>query len=162
MIKIIESVNITPILSAYHEMEKNFCWTNYGQKKQVGMQYKLGDDPWTSAVGRSQGNELSYNILNPFFKDTIFEEIIFKYNLIRSRLMWINPYSCYSMHKDETPRVHIPLVTNPQCFFVFKTGLIDHLTTDNIYWVDTTQSHTFMNCSEHPRLHLVGVVSNAR
>ena len=160
MIKILEAIDTQHILTAYYKMENNFCWSDYGKKKQVGMQYKDGDDPWTSAVGRSQGNELSYNILNPFFKNTIFEEVISKYNLIRSRLMWIDTYSCYSMHKDETPRVHIPLITNPQCFFVFKSGLIEHLTIDNVYWVDTTQIHTFINCSEHPRLHLVGVVES--
>lgn len=160
MIKIIEPIDITNLLTAYYRMEKQFQWSDYGRKKQVGLQYKTGDDPWTSAVGRSQGNELSYNILNSYFTNTVFEEIILKYKMIRSRFMWIDPYSCYSMHKDETPRIHIPLITNPQCFFVFKSGIIEHLTTNNVYWVDTRLVHTFMNCSEHPRLHLVGVVES--
>lgn len=136
-------------------------WTEYGTKsRQAGLQYKDGEDPWTSAVGKSQGQETSYTNLNPFFKDTIFNEIVVKYDLKRTRLMWVGPWSCYSMHTDNTPRIHIPLITNPECYFVFMNGLVKHMKPGAAYWTDTTQRHTFMNCSERPRLHLVGVVEN--
>ena len=77
--------------------------------------------------------------------------------------MWVNPMSCYSLHKDSTPRIHIPLITNPSCYFIFKEnntpeGIIQHLPVGSVYWTNTTVSHTFINCSELPRLHLVGVV----
>jgi hypothetical protein len=62
------------------------------------------------------------------------------------------------MHKDETPRIHIPLITNLECYFVFRTGAIINLKQDYVWWVDTRRIHTFMNCSSVPRLHLVGVV----
>lgn len=159
MINIIGKIDEQEILNAYNIIEENIKWTFYGHKgRQAGLQFKDNEDPWTSAVGRSSGHELMYNNLNPFFKDTIFEEVINQYNLTRTRLMWVDPYACYSIHRDETPRVHIPLITNPSCYFVFQSGKIIHLNKKLVWWVDTRKSHTFMNCSDEPRLHLVGVV----
>jgi hypothetical protein len=183
MIKILKNIDITDILAEYHRIESNIVWTSSGHKgKQAGLQYKPDSaDPWieqtainpktnqpwtknewTSAVGRNQGMELEYNLLNPFFKGTIFEELINEYKLTRTRFMWVNHMSCYSIHKDSTPRVHIPLITNPECYFVFKQDTIaqlHYMSVGSVYWADTRQPHTFMNCSEEPRLHIVGVVA---
>ena len=159
MIKIIEPYSITPLLDCYFQIEKDLVWTDYGNKKQTGLQFKGLEDPWVSAVGRSKGQELTYTNLNPFFKDTIFEEIISKYDLIKTRLMWVSPMTCYSMHRDMTPRVHIPMITNPDCYFIFKQNIVQHMPLGSVYWTDTTQLHTFMNCSNTSRLHLVGAVA---
>jgi hypothetical protein len=162
MIKILSQINIQTLLDEYRRLEKDIQWTEYGHKgKQAGLQYKLDEDPWSSAVGRSKGNELEYTKINPFFKNTIFELFINHYNFKRTRLMWVGPYACYSMHTDSTPRIHIPLITNPECYFVFQTGTLTNLTKDHVWWVDTTKAHTFMNCSKEHRLHLVGAVDAA-
>ena len=159
MINVLGKIDEQEILNAYNIVEENIKWTSYGHKgRQAGLQFKDNEDPWASAVGRSLGQELMYTNLNPFFKDTIFEEVINRYNLTRTRLMWVDPYACYSMHRDETPRVHIPLITNSNCYFVFQNGKIVHLFKKVVWWVDTRKTHTFMNCSEESRLHLVGVV----
>lgn len=158
MINIIETCLITEILDCYFKIEKDLEWTDYGNKKQVGLQFKDLEDPWASSVGTSKGDELAYTNLNPFFKDTVFEEMINKYNLIRTRLMWVSPMTCYSMHKDSTPRIHIPIITNPECYFVFKAGIIQHMPAGFVYWTNTVNLHTFMNCSTNSRLHLIGVV----
>lgn len=161
MLKILEKINVEPILKEYYSIQDNIQWTSYNLKgKQCSLQYRENEDPWTSSVGRSKGEELSYGILNDFFKNTIFETIIRNYNLKRTRLMWLEPYSCYSMHNDETPRIHIPLITNQGCYFLFKIGLIKHLEIGNVYWVDTRKLHTFVNTSEYARLHLVGIVES--
>jgi len=159
MIKILTSYNIEPLLISYYKIEKDLLWTDYGNKKQVGLQFKDLEDPWASAVGTSKGNELTYTNLNSIFKDTVFEEVINKYNLIRTRLMWVSPMTCYSMHKDSTPRIHIPMITNPECYFVFKQGIIQHMPVGSVYWTNTVNLHTFMNCSDKPRLHLIGAVN---
>lgn len=159
MIKILKSINEQAVLESYNCIEEKLVWTNYGHKgRQTGLQYKDSEDVWTSAVGKSQGEELKYTAINPFFKDTIFEQLINDYDLKRTRLMWVGPYACYSMHEDETPRIHIPLITNPECYFLFKSGAMTNLRKGYVWWVDTRLTHTFINCSEHPRLHLVGVV----
>jgi len=161
MIKLLESVNVDPILKSYYVLETSIQWTEYGVKsKQAGLQYKEGDDPWDSAVGKSRGVELTYNNLNPLFKDTVFETLIARHNLKRTRLLWVYPWACYSMHRDTTPRIHIPLITNTECYFVFKDDGVSHMPAGGAYWVDTRKRHTFMNCSEQLRLHLVGVVES--
>ena len=159
LIKKIKTIDVGPIIEEYTRLEPNIVWTDYGFKgRQAGLQHKVDEDEWASAVGRSSGNEFESSILNPFFKDTVFEELIVEYKLFKTRLMWLNPYACYSMHKDESPRIHIPLVTNPQCYFVFKAIPPIHLELNSVFWTDTTRGHSFMNCSEMPRLHLVGAV----
>jgi hypothetical protein len=164
MITILEKFDAKEMLKAYYSIEPNIQWSEFGHKgKQAGLQYKTNEDPWTSAVGRSTGQELECNNLNPFFKDTIFEEVINKFKLKRTRFMWVGSYACYSMHEDETPRVHFPLITNLQCYFIFKNGIRGsflNLEINNVYWTDTTQTHSFINCSDVPRLHLVGAVEN--
>lgn len=161
MIKVLAKIDEQWILDSFNLIEENIVWTSYGHKgKQTGLQYKTDEDPWSSAVGKNQGRELDYTNLNPFFKDTVFEEIINKYNFKRTRLMWVGPYACYSMHKDETPRIHIPLITNPECYFLFNPGQLINLRTGYVWWTDTTRRHTFINCSDQHRLHLVGVVES--
>jgi hypothetical protein len=160
LVKNLHSINADKILTAYQSLEKGIKWATSGHKgKQVGLQYAEGEDYWSSATGKHTGaDEKLYSHINPYFKDTIFEEIIKEYNLFRTRLMWVEPFVCYSMHTDSTPRLHIPLITNPECYFVFKIGKIEHLAKDSVYIVDTRWPHTFVNCSEEKRLHLVGIV----
>ena len=160
MIKILSSIDSVSLLDEYRVLRKDMQWTGMGNKgKQVGLQYRENEDYWTSGVGKRRGNEFDYFHLNPFFKNTKFESLINEFKLYRSRLIWLEPYSCYSMHADSTPRIHVPLVTNKDCYFVFKdTGLINHLPINNIYWVDTTKTHTFINCSEERRLHFMGII----
>ena len=158
MIKILADIDVNTVLSGYNKLASAIKWTDYGfHGKQTGLQYRENKDPWSDAVGRRGPDAWpDVNFLNPAFKDTIFEEIIIQYNLIRTRLMWVPPYACYSMHKDDSPRIHVPLITNPDCYFVFKDLAPVHLTIGQVHWVDTTKAHTFMNCSNLPRLHLVG------
>lgn len=157
MFRILKKVNTDAILQAYQEIEDSIVWTEYNHKgKQAGIQYRAGDDPWNSAVGTRKGNEMAYAILNSAFTNTIFDELINEYNLKRSRLMWVYPFACYSMHRDQTARIHIPLITNSECYFVFKNNSVYNLPLGNAYIVNTRQYHTFMNCSAQPRLHLVG------
>lgn len=157
MIKIVETIDVNSLLESYNLIEPNIQWTDYYLKgKQAGLQYKVNDDPWNSAVGKQNGRDHEYNIINPLFKGTIFETLIDKYHLTRSRLMWVYGMACYSMHIDETPRIQIPIITNPDCYFIFKNLPPIHLRAGNVYFVDTRQYHTFANCSDHARLHFVG------
>ena len=124
LIKKLDPIDITTLLKFYFSHIQHINWTVYGHKsKQSGLQYKDGDDPFSGAVGKSKGDELLHNILNPLYKDSVFETLINKYNLYRTRFLWVNPMSCYSLHKDTTPRIHIPLITNPSCYFVFKEDI---------------------------------------
>jgi len=169
MIKILNDIDVSDLLTEYIRLEPNIQWTNSGHKgRQAGLQYKIEAEPlvqheWASAVGKNRGMELTYNQLNPFFKDTIFEKLIKDYKMTRTRLMWVNRMSCYSIHRDTTPRIHFPLITNQECYFMFKVGgaaTLTHMKVGHVYWVDTRCEHTFVNCSEMDRLHLVGIVES--
>jgi len=160
MIRIIESINIVPILDEYQKIEKDIRWTEFGHKgKQAGLQSRIDQDPWTDAVDRSKGLEMTFDHINPFFQNTIFEKLIEKYQMKRTRLMWMGNFACYSMHTDLSPRIHIPLITNDQSYFIFKQGLISNLSIGSVYWVDTKKEHTAINGSNDWRLHLVGCVT---
>lgn len=158
-IKIIDQIDVQPIIDFYKSVESEIQWQVYDNSKQTGLQYREGQDIWSDAVGvwkQSTTEWKDTNYLNPFFKGTIFEELINKYQIKRTRLMWAKPFACYSMHQDVSPRLHIPLITNPDCYFVFKDSAPIHMPTGQVYWTDTTQHHTAMNCSKEWRLHLVG------
>jgi hypothetical protein len=158
MIKLIDTIDSEIVLSQYKNLEKDITWLEVASKKQSGLQYRLGDDMWIGSTGKQNGSEKSYCELNPLFAGTIFEEIINKYKLIRTRFMWMGPNSCYSMHRDTSPRIHVPIITNDDCYLVFKQGIIQHMEVGSVYWADTREIHTAMNCSSIPRLHLVGGV----
>jgi len=151
---------IKPLVEEIEKMKDVIQWTESGLKgRQTGIQYRSGEDPWTSAVGKSKGRpEYQYNLLNPAFEGTFIEELIHQYKMFRTRLMWLNPMSCYSMHRDSTFRIHIPIITNPGCYFVFLENRPHYLPPGHAYKVDTREFHSAMNCSEEPRLHLVGCV----
>ena len=176
LIKIVDKIDINPILELYHKLESNIRWTDYETTKQVGLQYRNGNEPWSDGAGTGRNwpanpfgssayssnpdlNKTWYeNVsITPYFKNTIFEEIINKYDMVRTRLIWVKPFSCYSFHKDISPRLHLPLITNPQCFFLFKDIPVYHMSAGNLYWSDTTKAHTFINCSNKPRLHLISL-----
>lgn len=159
MIKLLDNVDVTQILECYRKIEDGIKWSEYPNGKQTGLQY-LGGDPWTDAVGRLKaGQQWDTNAqLNPYFKDTIFEEIIKKYKITRTRFMWLKPYCCYSMHKDDSARIHIPLITNDDCYFVFKESGIFNMPAGGVYWVNTILPHSAMNCSTQWRLHLLGAL----
>lgn len=147
------------MLQCLSELEDRIEWTKYGsQGKQVGLQYQLGEDPWMSGVGSRSGNDLLVTELNPLFVGTPFQQVIDEYGLIRTRLMWMSPRSCYSMHRDATPRIHVPLITSHQSYFCVAHLPLIHMSPEYVWAVDTTLLHTAVNCSDQPRLHLVGAV----
>ena len=161
MIKVLDEIDNVLVLSEYLKIKDGITWIDFGSKsRQAGLQYKQDEDPWSSAVGKSKGNETLYNNLNPLIQGSLFENLILKYNLKRSRFLNLGPNSTYSMHKDASTRIHLPIITNKQCFMVFKEGLVEHLHMGKVYWTDTTKEHTAINCSELWRLHFVGVVDD--
>ena len=98
------------------------------------------DDSYNSAWLRSFLDELSPRIIG------------------RIRVMRMRPRSCYSWHKDLTPRIHVPLITHRDNFMVINNEST-HLYRGVYWWTDTTKFHTAMNCSDKDRFHIVIEVS---
>ena len=84
--------------------------------------------------------------------------IIIDLNMCRTRVMRMSRKSCYSYHYDRTKRIHIPLVTNKNCFMVIEDEIFRYPADGNYYIVDTTKMHTFVNASKEERIHIVGCI----
>ena len=125
-------------------------------------------DNWFAGTGKSDTRtkdwERSFCHLQPSLQGTVIEDYIkwLDVPVYRARIMLAREKGCYSIHRDFSPRLHLPLVTNSQCNFLITEPLtMFHLPADGTTtWVDTTKPHTFMNGSTHKRLHLVMIVEN--
>jgi hypothetical protein len=121
---------------------------------------------WRSGIGKSSARtpewEHQFRHLQPCLAGSIIEEYLqwLEVPVYRTRIMLTRPKTAYSIHKDYSPRLHLPLITNKQCYFVFKNPAeFIHMPADGqTYWVDTRNEHTFMNGSLENRLHLVMIV----
>ena len=84
--------------------------------------------------------------------------ILKELKMFRSRVMKLDAKACYTYHKDPTKRLHIPLITNENCFFVIEDEIVRLPADGNYYLIDTTKKHTFVNSSLESRIHIVGCV----
>lgn len=90
------------------------------------------------------------------YTNSVIEEL----GMFRTRLMRMPPKTCYTYHKDPTKRMHIPLVTNENCFFVLDDEVVRLPADGSNYLIDTTKKHTFVNASFEYRLHIMGCVDS--
>jgi hypothetical protein len=148
----------------------------YGQNRQTCLQRsnKSVVNPYTDGVGARREWTISrwqapkakkksiikdqseYKILNEAYEGTVFADIIQDVNGERARIMEMNPSTTYTVHRDNSPRYHLALITNPNAYFLFPTlNEIIHIPADGcLYEVDTTIPHSFVNCGPD-RTHLV-------
>lgn len=133
-------------------------------KTQISLQTD-GSADWDSGTGSREGiDESVWDKLHPdlvgTWWETFFTSLPFK--LYRSRLMVIQPRTCYSIHTDRTPRIHIAIDTHPQARFIFTNPpALRFIPADgSVWWVDTRQEHTALNGSLKPRIHLVACLDN--
>jgi hypothetical protein len=121
---------------------------------------------WLAGTGKSETKtvewEHSFNKLQPSLRGTAVDNYIqwLGVPVYRARIMMAREKGCYSIHRDYSPRLHLPLVTNTQCNFLFTDPLtMFHMPANGTTtWVDTRKHHTFMNGSTEKRLHLVMIV----
>lgn len=79
----------------------------------------------------------------------------------RTQLAWLGPNRQFPFHTDtHTPnRYHIPLITNPYCYWLFRDNSETyklHMPADGSVWyLDPTVEHTFVNDSDSMRLHIL-------
>lgn len=78
--------------------------------------------------------------------------------MCRTRIMRMKEKSCYTYHQDATQRIHIPLITNDNCFMIIEDEIHRYPANGNYYIVDTTKRHTFVNASLEERIHIVGCI----
>ena len=105
--------------------------------------------------------EDSFDTINDLFKNSYFDDIInlFPITVTRVRILKIKNKCVYRLHRDMTYKFHLPIITNPSNLFIFpeqRHRVIMHLPADGtVYYVDTSETHTFMNGGEGDRYHMV-------
>lgn len=105
--------------------------------------------------------EAQFSFLSNHYKSTYIEKLIGKLPIKTCRWRWMIMFgkSCYSMHYDNTERIHIPLISNSQSYLLFNDPTqLFQMSPGHTYKVDTTKVHTAMNCNNTWRVHLVGCV----
>ena len=65
--------------------------------------------------------------------------IIEDLGLCRTRIMRMKSKTCLSYHYDPTPRIHIPIITNPSCFLLIDKKAHYLKANGSAYLVDTTK-----------------------
>jgi len=133
---------------------------NFGDS-QVALQGRFTDDhTGTGKICDLPDDETKYTVpLYPELTNT--NKLMASLGLYRSRLMTLNHKTCYTIHKDPSKRIHLPLQTTDRCLFVFLNGANYHLQEGKMYLVDTTKKHTAINAAKDPmqRIHLVGCLN---
>ena len=160
-IEVLEEIDHKAILDEANTIKVQLKkgWANLGQ---VGIQgHKPGLDPnieWKSSIGRV--SKLQYP--ETYFKYNLFNiptinRIMNKYGMLRTRLMQSDPKTCLSLHQDMSKRIHIPLISNPDCLMIIEDRTY-YLEPGKIYLTNTTLRHTAVNASDMPRVHIVGCI----
>ena len=118
--------------------------------------YEGNEDPFdgTGALPALVRSETVYNL--PLFDLPYTNSIISDLGMFRTRVMLIRPYQCYSYHRDATPRIHIPLITDEKCMLIVDDKVMRLPADGNHYKIDTTLYHTALNGSNIERIHIVG------
>lgn len=92
----------------------------------------------------------------PLFDIPYINSILEEHDLVRARVMKMKPKTCYYWHRDNTKRLHIPVITHEHCFLLLENERIYLPADGSAYIVDTTNMHTALNCSKIERIHIVG------
>jgi hypothetical protein len=143
---------------------------------QVSLTSISGNDDWLCANGKIHQLEYPerfYGTVNQSIQGTYIHQLIEQYPAFyRWRLLKLSGRTTYSIHPDgngnqDNYRLHIPVVTNPQCWMTFYDSMPQHsvnqqithyhLKPGNTYEMDTTNLHTAVNYGVTDRYHIVGV-----
>lgn len=108
----------------------------------------------------SDYKQTDFTVINSYFKDSYVEEVYkdldSRYNICRGRFMKLDSViRAYSYHQDRTPRIHIPLKTNSDCFFYINGQVVKMPTLGQTYLLNTTCKHSAINLSWEDRIHFV-------
>lgn len=131
---------------------------------QIILQSLTDSEEWHLGVGSieelEEKDERKYSNINASIKGTEIGKLIEKYNGFRARIMAMDSRKCYSVHRDPTPRIHIPIITNEQCWMVWPyNNVCANMPIGHVYFTNTTKVHTFLNGGLDLRIHLIMCVS---
>lgn len=127
-----------------------YDWDNYFPEKD----YENSGPKARDVIPKEEQFDITCDYLKGTYTEEVIEQLKDEYKVVRGRYMMLNMKTCLTYHYDETPRLHIPLVTDDNCFMVIDDKVC-RLPYGNTYHVDTTKKHTALNASKILRTHLV-------
>lgn len=93
------------------------------------------------------------------YTESVYHALSERFNIGRLRFMYVTPRKCYSWHRDKTPRIHVPIVTDhTQTGLIMEDSVLRLPADGNAYLIDTTRYHTAFNAWNRTRIHLVGAI----
>lgn len=138
-------------------------------RHQTSIHNSKGDDNYLDSTGFRTGGPLDsvrddkidniWSFLRSDLQNTWWETFFgtLPWKVVRARIMIMRPRSCYTIHRDTSPRLHVALKTNRDARFIFTDPAdVIHLPCDgHIWWLDTRHEHTAINAGWEPRWHLI-------
>ena len=130
---------------------------------QISLQTVEGNtDPFYGTGRLHNLNHSEEDFCVPLFPELTYTNSVLKeLGVFRARVMRMGGKTCYTYHQDPTKRLHIPLITNENCFFVVDDEVIRLPADGSSYLIDTTKKHTFVNASLEQRIHIIGCVNES-
>ena len=170
-VKIINSINTKGIARDINTIIKKYDLQGEGPGGlclQISLQsYKPDADPREEWQRSNNGSYTGLNLsrsqeefIYPLFPEAkLLNHYINKFGMYRTRVMSLMPSKVMSIHRDPTPRIHIPIFTNDGCRMIIEDQCY-HLKSGLAYWTDTTLEHTAFNGGKQRRTHIVGCVKS--
>lgn len=144
-------------------------WSNTHPTQQQSLHFdpeNLDENPLlgsSGALSTSPENERRFSKIVAHLKGTETANVLSQLPLsvFRGRYMKLEAKSCYSIHTDYFWRVHIPLVSNPNCRLIFfDTPEIYYLEVGKVYLVNTLRPHSYINGGTDNRVHIVASIDS--
>ena len=157
--KVIDTVDIDKIKQELSTIEHKQTYSLQGKYKDDDpTKYIIPANSSKNAWERSPKNQVAKDLVVPLFDLPYVNSLMNKFKIGYGRLCFLQSKTCYTYHKDISKRIHIPIETNDQCFFVLDDEVIRLPADGSVYEVDTTKMHTFVNGSMSTRTHIVGTL----
>jgi len=111
------------------------------------------DRSWDSYI-ISLGNSYTIEVLKEIEK---YVGYVYSARIGRARYMALKQKSCLTYHVDQDNilRIHVPIITNSNCFFVNNDIVGRMEIPGKAYIFNSSVKHTAVNASRESRVHLV-------
>lgn len=154
--ELVEKVDLDKLLLEYYNIIKLVGDTKYQQIMIQGCEGISDHQFGTGSLIRS--NKKVSEFKEFLWNTPYLNSLLRRMTAYRSRIMSMNK-NTYSWHRDRTHRIHIPLISNTETNFMVVQDEVIRMEPGNMYIVDTTFYHTYVNTSDELRVHIVGCLS---
>ncbi len=129
----------------------------YNIVKQLLSDRKRSDSPVLiqRALNLAQNFRPSDTLESLPYTLSVAKHLMAEYNFNTVSYRCIMPDTCYGWHIDFSQVcLHIPLITNEGCRFVYADRAFHMPADGSVYVVNNGKPHSFMNGGQEPRIHI--------